>query len=455
MYHAGFASLLVALSGCGSGLNTNRIWGFDQSTESKLVDAKVAYDKGDFSGAINLTSQILEINPDVEDAAILQGYAYVSLSGLDPYRVASCLTTLSSSSTSTSNSNAGSTSSSRCKSAQQSVGSSLVSYDDPIEVWFAADANATPTSNSSSNNDTNVLRKLQAGLLSMSEEDFAKLKKEDFSGSSGLFLGENTIIIPEEVDDELRESVGILRNLNNAVKSVCRFVNDTTALKVDSSRYKALGCELTSISRKNATKAHYLWAISHLGEALTFTSVILYNTGDSSSYNFQRASTKLQNASTSSVDTIVSQVEDLQEAVAAVFDTENSNSMISKTLFDLNSTSGAFDAIAGLPDSVKQEITKILEGVKTLGKTISGSSGETKALKTRLLDSVTTTASKKINDTIGAIANTDPNNVTPEAVKKLDAAKQAQVAQLCSSYDSLTKDSPADKIAASKPKACS
>jgi hypothetical protein len=445
----GLVSLLAALWGCGSGLNTNRIWGFEDSTESKLLDAKVAYDRGDFAGAINLTSQILELNPDVEEAAILQGYAYLSQGGLDPYRVASCLTSLSGSS---STSNSSSATSSRCSSAQKSTGSSQVGFDDPIELWFAADTNTGSTSSSSS--DSSVLTKLQSGLLSLSDEDFAKLKKEDFQSSSGLFLGETSILIPAEVDDNLRNSVGILKNLNNAVGSVCRFVNDTSALKPDSTRYTGMGCEPTSISRKNATKAHYLWALSHLGEALTFTSVILYNKGDSSSYNFQRASTKLQNVSTTSVDTIVSQVEELQKAVSLVFDTENPKSMISKTLYDLNSTSAAFDAIAGLPDSVKQQITKILDGVKTVGKTIGGAGSETKALKTRLLDSVTTNASKKVNETIAAVANTDANNVTPEVVKKLDASKQAQVSKLCASYDSLTKDSPADKKAAGKPKAC-
>lgn len=450
LHHVGLASLLAALWSCGSGLNTNRIWGFEDSTESKLLDAKVAYDRGDFASAINLTSQILELNPDVEEAALLQGYAYVSQGGLDPYRVASCLTSLSSSSSSTSNST--STTSGRCGASQKSTGSALVTFDDPIELWLAADTN--PGSSTSSSSDSSVLTKLQSGLLSLSDEDFAKLKKEDFQSSSGLFLGETSILVPAEVDDNLRNRVDILKNLNNAVGSVCRFVNDTSALKPDSARYTGMGCEPTLVSRKNATKAHYLWALSHLGEALTFTSVILYNKGDSSSYNFQRASTKLQNVSTASVDTIVSQVEELQKAVALVFDTENPKSMISKTLYDLNSTSAAFDTIVGLPDSVKQQITKILDGVKTVGKTIGGSGSETKALKTRLLDTVTANASKKVNETIAALANTDANNVTPEVVKKLDASKQAQVSKLCTSYDSLTKDSPADKRAASKPKAC-
>lgn len=448
LHHVGLASLLAALWGCGSGLNTNRIWGYENSTESKLLDAKVAYDRGDFASAISLTSQILELNPDVEEAALLQGYAYVSLGGLDPYRVASCLTSLSSSSSS----NSTSTTSGRCGASQKSTGSALVTFDDPIELWFAADTNTG--SNTSPSSDSSVLTKLQSGLLSLSDDDFAKLKKEDFQSSSGLFLGETSILVPAEVDDNLRNSVGILKNLNSAVGSVCRFINDTSALKPDNARYTGMGCDPTSVSRKNATKAHYLWALSHLGEALTFTSVILYNKGDSSSYNFQRASTKLQNVSTTSVDTIVSQVEELQKAVALVFDTENPKSMISKTLYDLNSTSAAFDAIVGLPESVKQQITKILEGVKTVGKTIGGTGSETKALKTRLLDTVTTNVSKKVNETIASVANTDANNVTPEVVKKLDASKQAQVSKLCTSYDSLTKDSPADKKAASKPKAC-
>jgi hypothetical protein len=344
------------------------------------------------------------------------------------------------------------TTSTRCQPASGKAGSALQFFDAPIESWFTANTNTGSTSSSSS--DSSILTKLQDSLLSVTDEEMAKLKKQDFSSTTGLFA-DAPLVVPVEVDETVRQNVNILNNLNNAVKSVCRFVNDTTEIKADADRYdRVIGCESTTFTRRNAAKAHYLWAISHLGEALTFTSVILYNTGDTSSFNFQRASSKLQSASITSVDTVVAQIDELQAAVAAIFDTDNPKSMISKMLYDLSATNGAFDAIVGLPTSVKTQITKILDGIKTTAKNISGTGGEAKALKSRLLDTVTANITKKINEAIGTVAQTDAASVTPEVVKKLDASKQAQVAQLCKSFDSLTKDSPSDKKTAAKPKAC-
>jgi hypothetical protein len=133
--------------------------------------------------------------------------------------------------------------------------------------------------------------------------------------------------------------------------------------------------------------------------------------------------------------------------------------MISKTLYDLSATSAALDAMVGLPESVKSQITKIIQGVKETGKTLTGVTAQSKALKTRLLDNVTTTVAKKIDDSIKAVVSNgqpvDPSKtVTAEDISKLPADKQAQVKNLCNSYDGLTKDSPADKKAAAKPKAC-
>lgn len=453
----GLATVIFSVVGCGSGSNLNRIWGSDQSTESKMVEAKIAYDKGDFSHAIRLTSGLLELNPDHEEAAILQGYAYVSEGGLDPFRVASCLINLSSSSSTSKGATDTSGSSSRCRTPSSGSTAGLISMDDPLESWFTADSSTS--SSSSSNGDSSTLKKLQSGLLSITDEDYAKLNKGEFTGTSGLFLEGNKLLIPAEVSEELRSSVGILSNLSSAVKAVCRFVNDNEAVKSDAARYQGYGCDLTHYSRKNAAKAHYLWALSHLGEALTFTSVVLYSTGEGSTYNFQKASAALSAQANTSVDKVVAQVEEVQSAIGLVFDTENTNSMISQTLYDLNAVSGAFDAIAGLPDSVKKEISKIIDGVKTVGKTISGAGGETKALKTRLLESVTTAVAKKTSETIASVVKqaggpTDPNAITPDVVAGLDPASREQIGKLCSSYDALTKDSPAATIAASKPKAC-
>src|SRR5690606_17192388 len=124
-------------------------------------------------------------------------------------------------------------------------------------------------------------------------------------------------------NDELRAQVHTLNYMNKAVKAVCRFVDTSTKSDVDS-RHGADDCTLPAgQNRKQTAKAHFLWAFSHLTEALVYQSVLLYSGSNSAkdSSNFQQASANLD-AYEGNFDGFVNAISDMKGAVDTVFATD-------------------------------------------------------------------------------------------------------------------------------------
>lgn len=456
-----FAGLI---SSCGTDSNLNQIWGKDSAADSLLAEAKSAYDQGDFAEAEKIATQIVTKSPDHEEASILLGYVYLSQGGLDPYRVASCLIELSDTSGS-----AGKSSTSRCKAASTSVSAKLNRVDESIDLLFdktrenSQNIVQSSDSSESSSDVSDTLKKLQGGLLNLTNEDFNNLQLKEFQGQSTLFKGSNSLLVPKKVTEELRNQVYVLSKMNNVVKTICRFVNEDPEIRSDSARYKALNCAVTSEPRRSAAKAHYLWAIAHLAESLVYQAVLLYDTSETAASNIQGGS-EILNTFSGDVVSYVNAVTDLKDALDQVFDTSDSSSMISACLNDLSSVNGAFAAIAGLPAGVKQQLGKIMTKIRDIATSIGGSStqaNQTKALKTQMTEKITEKVGTQTNQAMAKIiqaktgAPVDANSITPASFDKLDDTSKTQIKTLCTTYDTLSKDMPADKKAASKPKGCS
>jgi hypothetical protein len=445
---------------CGSSTNLNQIWGDDNAADSLLLEAQSAYDRGDFNKAEKISSNLVERSPDHEEAAVLLGYIHLSQGGFDPYRVASCLIEISSPSSNSKNeSNCNSKGSATLKMVDEKV-------SELIDTSFYAEKSDNysfmESASSDSSDVTDLLKKLQSGLLNLTSEDFADLQEKQFEGTSDIFKS-NPILVPKKVTDELRAKVFVLEKMNQVIKNVCRFVNEDTEIKSDSERYKKMGCTLTSQPRKVSAKAHYLWAVAHLAESLIYQSVILYDTSSSSTSNIQAASDALNNYS-GDINRYITAVSDLRSALDSVFDTEDPSSMISACLNDLTSVNGAFAAIVGMPDGVRQQLSKIMEKIKELAKNIGGSSSQsnqTRALKSQMTEKITEKVASQTNEAVAKVIESktgkkvDPNSVTPATVEKLDANEKQQIKSLCTTYDNLAKDFPNDKKSTSKPKACS
>jgi TolA-binding protein len=452
------------LTSCGADSNINQIWGKDSAADSLLAEAKSAYDQGRFDEAESIASKIVSKSPNNEEASILLGYIYLSQGGLDPYRVASCLIELSDTS-----GTASKTSASRCKAASSSTPAKFSKVEDEIDLLFSRFTEVqqnivqSSTESESSGDVSETLKKLQGGLLNLTEVDFKNLQEKEFQGSSTLFKDSNKLLVPKKVSEDLRNLVFVLSKMNKVVKTICRFVNDDPEIRADSARYKAFDCAVTTEPRRSAAKAHYLWAIAHLAESLVYQSVLLYDTSESAASNIQAGSEAL-NGFSGDVLKYVGAITDLKDALDQVFDTSDASSMISACLNDLSSVNGAFSAITGLPPGVKQQLSKIMSKINEIAKSIGGSatqSNQTKALKTQMTEKITEKVGTQTNQTMAKIIEAktgkavDPNTITSASFDKLDETEKTQIKTLCTTFDSLSKDMPDDKKKASKPKGCS
>lgn len=433
----------VGLSGCGQSSNFNKIWGGDdEASDSLLLEAKAAYDRGDFNRSESLTQKLLDRNPDNEAAAVILGYTYLSLGGIDPYRLARELVAMS------------------AKKAEGQTSGSLT---------------ADSTDSCGEKNATNTLQEL-GGLINLSADHFETLSsgafdKDDNGGQEPeLFDSDNPLLVPAQVTDDLRVQIPVLDYMNKAVKTVCRFVNDGTdggGVKVGDDRDSATECAPTSMNRQNTAKAHFLWAFSHLTEALVYQSVLTYSSAASAESgckakksNFQTASDGLNSGDFTGDNgflDFIDQVSEMKNAVNAVYDTSSDTSMIRATLMSLNAVSKAFGEIAGMPDSIKERITSAFDKLNKIGETIGGGGieGNTKALKGEMTSKMATVVGKKV-DTV--IADKYPDTSyeeiedLPDTTSEQQTEIKAQFEKMCGAYDKLAVGLPEDKV--TRPDSC-
>jgi hypothetical protein len=423
----------LALAGCGSSTNLNQIWGGnDEAGDTLLAEAQASYDRGDFEDAASKTEKLLARNPDHEAAAVLLGYAELSLGGIDPYRLARAMVNLDTSTT---------------------TGAKL------------ADDKKTSTDSS------DTLAKL-ATLINLTPEDFAALSDHPFDGE--LIYNENVetskLLVPAKISDALRAKVPVLDRMNRAIKAVCRFVN--TTVYTDDPRDHGADCTPTEAPRHDAAKAHFLWAFSHLTEALVFQSVLVYQSAENATTNFQKGADSVNTANVTTPTEIadfIDKVAELNAAVDAVFDTTSNDSMIRGTLLSLTATSNAFAEIAGLPDKIKARITAVLTKISEVGTKINGGAptdvnSNTKALKGQLTEKFTKTLGGKIaTATDNYLKPLKDSGVTVDSYEQLKAAQAAgqveqtaveDVEKMCTSFDNLTGSLDPTKKTGEKPGVC-
>lgn len=440
----------MSLSGCGASSNFNQIFGKDEDAADRMLEvAKAAYDRGDFEEAEKLTSSLLDRNPDNESAALVLGYTYLSMGGIDPYRLARELIALDTADKATAS---GSSTSGRTK--LQQGGQTGASSD----TDKSSDASSTLT---------------QLGaLINLDDADFAALSSGTFDAEKNggveptLFADSNALILPAKVTDELRAKVDVLNYMNKAVRAVCRFVATEVKATTDT-RDTDTACATTSAPRNSPAKAHFLWGFSHLTEALVYQTVLLYSGAKNGTSNFQNASTKLDTTTfsgASALDDFVTQVAEIKNATDAVFDTTSSDSMLVSTLNDFDSVTLAFDQIVGLPEGIKNRIVNASKKIKEVGATFGGTQeNNADALKGQMTEKFVKTVGGKVDSAVeGQLAavskSTGQNIKTTKDLDKLPAEQKKpitdNIAKACSSYDKLSKGLPAEKVAASKPSNC-
>lgn len=481
------------LSACGKSSNFNVIWGSeDESGDGKIRLAKLYYDRGDYDGAIGIANDLLGVNPNNEVAAILVAYAHLSKGGIDPFALSCKLVTLSTgdecsnhpsrSATSTN------TSTKTLRLAEQLADTTNIDQDAFLELLQRSSNQATTSQNSQSTSATDTLKKLSAELLSLTDADYDTLSSETYN--KGLFAN-SPVLKPEIVTDTLRESVNILRNMNAALRAVCPFVDDSTKIEFQNAsktgRYDSK-CTATSYNRANTAKAHFVWGFAHLAEAMVYQSILLYSSSSSvngAASNFESAVQTMSNKSynsASSLSTLASEVAELNNLIAAVFDTSD-GSMLGETLKSLRTVGLSFTAL-GLPESFSASINQAIDSLDQIAKkmtqTTDQSTKNTQALKTQITENFSKTIATKVGTVYDqqltqALSNSSLSeqektefqqkfkastiSQIPEEDKKAvfgdDAAKVEQsLSESCTAYDKIAKDLPPDTQSSNKPAVC-
>lgn len=442
--------LAMSVSACGSSSNFNQIFGKDEDAADAMLEvAKASYDRGDYDKAEDLATKLLDRNPDNEGAAIVLGYTYLSRGGIDPYRLARELIALDT----TDKTSGTTTGTSTTGSALQQGGQTGATSDNSK----ATDASSTLTQLGS--------------LINLSEDDFALLSDRTFAAADNggaepsLFSGDNKLYVPAKVSDELRSKVEVLDYMNKAVKTVCRFV--ANEVKTDDTRHQDAACGQTTGPRNNSAKSHFLWAFSHLTESLVYQSVLLYSGAKNGTSNFQNASSTIdttQFSGANALDEFVSKVSEIKNATDLVFDSASSDSMLRATLNDLNAVTLAFDQIAGLPEGIKNRIVNALKKINEVGDTLGGGAeNNAGALKGQMTEKFAKTVGGKVDKVVDeqfsqASKTTGIDIKTQADLDKLPTEQKQSITQnitkACTSYDTLAKGLPAEKVSQNKPKNC-
>ena len=429
--------LCFHLASCGGTANFNKVFGGDDGAgDTRLIAAQSAFDAGNFVTAEKYAKELVAANPYNERASILLGFTHLSMGGVDPFILARQLINLTKSTSSTS-------------STPATGNASALAGD--LELALPT-TTTTTASGSLSSGVSSVLVKLQS-LVPISESEEKKLFSKLFSTSDispapaqlNLFGASNQLYIPNEVDATLRANIEVLNYFDLALADVCRFV-DADIITAQAQRGASTTCTPTSTSRKYSEQAHFLWAFSHLAEAVTFQRALLYVSGENTQPSIDVASSKLSTknsaSSASDIETLVANVTEVSTAVGKVFDVTNQKSMILATIADLEGVTLGFGKIANMPASIQKSITGAFSDLTTLSKTASGgatSVNNAKTLKSQITTSLAKVVSTKIQS--AATGNT---------------ATTAQIANLCTGFDKLIIDAPTSgSLAPTKPAACS
>jgi hypothetical protein len=431
-------------------MNVNQIWGKDEGGDTQLALARAAYDDGDFARADELAQKVFDNNQDNESAAILLGYINLSRGGIDPFRLARkliCITAPTQTGCEKENGGTTSTSTATTTAPKKTLDEldadiEQLALPSPIPLAGGTGTGTGTASAGDSASDAATTLKRLGSLLEISQAELTtRLTSGDFctvmeakgtACKSDLFKSATTkILVPNDVSEALRAGVNVLNYMNKSMKYICRFADDAV-MKTSSTtdvddRYTAFKCTNKPSGRgKDAAKAHFLFAFTHLTEAMVYQSVLLYNSGTGFGSNFQNASDSISAKpyeGSAGIDEFVSKVLDMKSAADSVFNTDNKDSMVGNTLKNLKAVRNGFSALSGIPPAMTQQITKALDKIEETAKKLGGVGGttdSTKALKGQMTEKFSSVVGKKVSEVVdGAVKGNDYLSKNPDAAAKI------------------------------------
>jgi len=350
---------------CGSASNINGLitpLKEKESLENLIASARASYDSGRFLESRAYAAEALNLDPYSEDASVFYGYASLALSGLDIFALAKTLTK------------------SNAKKSDSAAGDST-------------------TGDSST---TSVLATLQT-VLGLTDTDIAAMSTKDDTDP------ELPVLIPV-CAEVARDAVKPLLYVNDAIAAVCPFV-DSDVINTSDTRHR---CTRYPGIIKQRVKAHFLWAFSHLTEALAFNLVLTYGPGSAGTAggktNLEKRVAKVQQSQVTTPEeltTLVANIKSVEKTVAAILPIGSSCSASAPTtqlkalVSDMLAVDAAFKKIAGIPSKMTSALTKSMEKINQLQSSATSTEAnpaQSAALKAQMTKNLSSSLNTKLEE---------------------------------------------------------
>ncbi len=356
-------SLVSILTSCGAnGFNFNEMFvskAQQESIDELMQEAQYEYDKGRYDNALGLTNQALDINPNAPSPSILKSYVYLSKAGLDAINLSK----------------------------------KLIDANKSTAATGTATATTTaPKTGDTTTDNFNVLKT----ILNLTETDYNAMGIKDAIGGEPIYFPKSATLARDG-------GSATLDYINDAVKILCPLVPSTSNPEGDlDTRHE---CTKNPNIQGPTGRSNFAWALAHLGEAISFYSVVLYDSDGNGIPNLQSAiptgSITLGNATQ-----FITTLNSLNNALNAIFPTDPTaaaDSMLNALFADLKTTSTALSSIPGIPDEVGDSVQKSITDLQTKIDQItattnqaSAASAQNEALKNSLTKGVATQLESKI-----------------------------------------------------------
>lgn len=348
------------LSACGTNFNQLLVDKEQKEAVDQLVkEAQYEYDKGNFDKALSLTDKALGVNPYGENALVLSSYIYLSKSGLDGFNLSKTLIK-NSESTST-------TASGKAKTGDKTT------------------------------DNFNTFKE----VMNIQESDYPKMAEEDSIATS---TGDLTVYYPKTATEARAGGSTTLSYLNAAISTLCPVIDPSANYEEDTDARH--DCQRSPYALQSRARSNFAWALSHLGEAITFYAVLLFDSDADGTPNIQEAIPAQGEALSTSQ--LLTRFLQLNTAISTIFPTDEedaADSMLNGLFANLKTTASSLGAIPGIPDdvtkSVNDSISDLDQKINAIGTAGNTNPAENAATQNEAVkNALTTGMSSQLKTTI-------------------------------------------------------
>ena len=374
-----FMTILIFIS-CAPDNNLMAILVSQENADQYYIhisESRAAFDVGDYRKAVETGEKAAAIAPGNEEVAVVLGFAYVGLAGLAPIDL----------------------------------------------VRGLVDQNEVDGTDDKANDGASSFLDQLGKVMKVNDSDILKLGELDESSNPTLPL-----LVPH-CADKARSNLEKLILFEKAINLLCPFVDFGARLPED---YRHT-CNSTQLERRLAAKSNFLWAISHLGEALIFNRVLNYGTSDSNKTNLEMRMDAVSSKEVNTpaeISSFIADVDTINKTVNRTFSfgsdcaVGDPQTQFTALLNDMVTASVALTMTPGIPESVSDSIAATMKDV--IDKKNAADRGAESQDAANILKG---DFSAKIAESLAAKI---------DSVNEGSGMTPSQLADLCASYDSIS-----------------